>query len=435
MDILNDRYQIQHQLGKKPGRQTLLALDLQTQQQVVIKLLLFGYDFEWDALKLFEREAETLRSIDQPAIPRYLDFFDIELPTARGFALVQSYIEAKSLEEHLSAGRTFSEAEVRQLAERLLEILIYLHNQLPPIIHRDIKPSNILLGDRSGHDVGQVYLVDFGSVQTLVAQEGGTITVVGTYGYMPPEQYGGRSVPASDLYSLGATLIYLLTGKHPADLVQRNFQIQFHTGGISELFVAWLHCMTQPDWIDRPGSAQFSLDMLRSVRLGQAPKALHPIAEAPILGGDRKASNKLIRWAASQYSGFTTGAGAVTSYAVTYLFTPADDRIELRSFGAMAILFVLLGIGMGALNGFVLAKITEQFFVPLRRRQWVYRFHLGALATGLSVAEIALLTNMFNISFGINWQTDLVVLALLAAAIMGSQVFATWYIRQNHKLS
>ena len=83
------------------------------------------------------------------------------------------------------------------------------------------------MGERSGNSVGQVYLVDFGSVQTVLAAEGGTRTVVGTYGYMPPEQFGGRTVPASDLYSLGATLIYLVTGTHPADLPQKDFRIQF----------------------------------------------------------------------------------------------------------------------------------------------------------------------------------------------------------------
>jgi len=220
-----DRYQIQQQLGKKAGRQTFLAIDNETQQPVVIKLLSFNKDFEWDDLKLFEREAETLKSLNHPAIPCYLDFFEVDLPHSKGVALVQSYIPAKSLEAQLKAGRRFSEPEVKQLAIALLEILSYLHSQQPPVIHRDIKPSNILLGERSGNFVGQVYLVDFGSVQTLAATEGGTITVVGTYGYMPPEQFGGRAVPASDLYSLGATLIYLTTGKHPAELPQINLKL------------------------------------------------------------------------------------------------------------------------------------------------------------------------------------------------------------------
>jgi serine/threonine protein kinase len=134
-DRFSSRYQVQQQLGKRAGRKTLLAYDLETQELVVIKLLSFGNDFEWDDLKLFEREAETLKALSHPAIPRYLDYFEIDSPNLKGFALIQSYIEAKSLEEHLKAGRTFSEGDIQQLAKALLQILIYLHRRQPPVIH------------------------------------------------------------------------------------------------------------------------------------------------------------------------------------------------------------------------------------------------------------------------------------------------------------
>ncbi|CDN15618.1 serine/threonine kinase [Richelia intracellularis] len=147
--------------------------------------------------------------MSDPSIPRYLDYFEIkDSPQTQGFALVQTYISAPTLEQNLDSGRTFTEAEIKQIATSILEILIYFHGFNPPVIHRDIKPSNILLGDRSGNSVGQIYLIDFGSVQTDAAKEGGTMTVVRTYGYMPPEQFGSCTVRASDLHSLGATLIY-----------------------------------------------------------------------------------------------------------------------------------------------------------------------------------------------------------------------------------
>jgi len=262
-DRFSSRYEVQQQLGKRAGRRTLLARDIITQELVVIKLLSFGNDFEWDDLKLFEREAETLKALSHPAIPRYLDYFEIDSSNLKGFALVQTYIEAKSLEEHLKAGRTFSEADIKQLAKALLEILIYLHERQPPVIHRDIKPSNILLTNRSGNSVGEVYLVDFGSVQTLAAKEGGTITVVGTYGYMPPEQFGGRAVPASDLYSLGATLIYLVTGKHPADLPQKDLRIQFEqAANVSRAFSNWLKQLSEPSLDRRVASAHEARQVL-----------------------------------------------------------------------------------------------------------------------------------------------------------------------------
>lgn len=266
--ILAQRYEIQQVLGKKTGRRTLLAYDSETDRPVVLKLLRFDSDFEWEHLKLFEREAETLQSLDHPAIPQYLDHFELDAPDCKGFVLVQSYIEARSLEAHIKSGRSFSETELKQLAGDILEILIYLHRQNPPVIHRDIKPSNILLGDRSGNHVGQVYLVDFGSVQTIAAREGGTITIVGTYGYMPPEQFGERAVPASDLYSLGATLIYLATGKHPADLPQRSLRIQFEpiATHLDRKLIQWLQRLVEPDLSRRYSSASIAFAGLKTGR-------------------------------------------------------------------------------------------------------------------------------------------------------------------------
>ncbi|MEH2410290.1 serine/threonine protein kinase [Nostoc sp.] len=271
-DATRLRYEVQQLLGKKAGRRTLLARDLQTQELVVIKLLSFGGDFEWDSLKLFEREAEILKSLSHPLIPHYLNYFEVNLPNIKGFALVQTYIPAQSLEQYLQTGRTFTEAEVKQIAKALLEILVYLHGLYPPVIHRDIKPSNILLGDRSGNSIGQIYLVDFGSVQTVLATESGTRTVVGTYGYMPQEQFGGRTVAASDLYSLGATLIYLVTGTYPADLPQKDFRIQFQqAANLSPSFTNWLKWMIEPSLERRLSSATEAIAALEKPQQTNSP--------------------------------------------------------------------------------------------------------------------------------------------------------------------
>ncbi|WP_138499547.1 serine/threonine protein kinase [Nostoc sp. PA-18-2419] len=282
-EILSDRYQVQQLLGKKAGRRTLLARDLKTQELVVIKLLSFGSDFEWDDLKLFEREAQTLKSLSHPCIPRYLDYFEVNSPTIKGFCLVQTYIPAQTLEQYLQTGRTFTEAEVKQIAKAILEILIYLHGLHPPVIHRDIKPSNILLGDRSGNSVGEVYLIDFGSVQTILATETGTRTIVGTYGYMPQEQFGGRTVAASDLYSLGATLIYLIVGTHPADLPQKDFRIQFEqVGNLSPSFINWLQQMVEPSLEKRLSSATVAIAALEK-----------PQSSSPVLAVSKPHGSKI----------------------------------------------------------------------------------------------------------------------------------------------
>lgn len=257
---LNEHYRITSVLGQQSGRRTFLA-EAADQTLVVIKLVLFGPDFDWADLKLFEREAETLKSLDHPAIPKYLDSFEVDTPLGKGFALVQTYIEAQSLESWVTGGRQFQEADLQPMARALLSILYYLHSCYPAVVHRDIKPSNILLSKASAEQPAKLYLIDFASVQA--AQKDGTMTIVGTYGYMPPEQFSGRAKPASDLYSLGATLIYLATGKHPTEFMQDNLTLDFASHvRFSPSFTRWLTQITQPNISQRIASAQLALRQL-----------------------------------------------------------------------------------------------------------------------------------------------------------------------------
>ncbi|MFK8184394.1 MAG: serine/threonine protein kinase [Phormidesmis sp.] len=260
--MLGDRYQVTALLGKQTGRRTLLTTDTQTGATVVVKLVLFGPDFTWEELTLFQREAETLKSLSHPAIPNYLDSFELRTPLGKGFALVQSYIQAKSLEAWVTEGRRFSESELQPIALSLLSILKYLHSHSPTVIHRDIKPSNILLSAATDTTPAKLFLIDFGAVQT--AQIDGTMTIVGTYGYMPPEQFGGRAKPASDLYSLGATLLYLATGKHPTQLSQDSLKLEFSKlVRFSTSFSQWLTQLTHPDLSQRTSSAEQAIQQLR----------------------------------------------------------------------------------------------------------------------------------------------------------------------------
>lgn len=261
--VLNQRYRLCEKLSQKPGSQTFLATDLSNDTSVVVKLLLFDAEFTWESLRLFEREAAALKALNHPAIPAYLDFADVTIGDRKGFLLAQTYIEAPSLQDWLQQGRSFSEAELQQIAKTTLDILAYLHSRQPSVIHRDIKPSNVLLTDRSGHQPGQIYLVDFGAIQG--PQQTGTITIVGTYGYMPLEQFGGRAVPASDLYSLGATLVYLATGQHPADLPQQDMRLQFADRvQLSAAFAHWLQWLLEPDVGQRPQTVAIALEYFDS---------------------------------------------------------------------------------------------------------------------------------------------------------------------------
>jgi serine/threonine protein kinase len=262
--ILQERYQIESLLGRYSGRRTFLAIDQQTQQSVVIKILLFGPDFTWDDLKLFQREAEVLETLQHPHIPRYLDSFEVELQEGKGFALVQSYIPAPSLQQWLDRGRTFSEPDLEAITIQLLEILADLHARQPAVVHRDIKPSNILLSeDRSAHSPGQIYLVDFGSVQTAIKE--GTRTVVGTYGYMPPEQFGGITTPAADIYALGATLIHLATGIAPSNLPQKSLRPHFEDRvTLKPHYRQWLQKTLAPHQEERWQNAPQALTALKT---------------------------------------------------------------------------------------------------------------------------------------------------------------------------
>lgn len=265
--ILGDRYQVEKQLGRQYGRWTLLAHDLVNDDSVILKLIFIDDELRSDDLKLFNREVETLRSINHPATPRYLGYFEIDLPKdGKALALVQSYIEGISIDKYLDKGRTFTEKEAKRIAKSVLKILTYLHNHEPPIIHRDIKPSNILFSNQPGKPRTQVCLVDFGSVKSIKMSNPASYTIVGTDGYMPPEQMGGRAVKGSDLYSLGTTLVTLVTGIKSADLPRRRGMIYFETlDELSEPFADWLSQMTQPDLHQRFDSAEEALAALRSI--------------------------------------------------------------------------------------------------------------------------------------------------------------------------
>ncbi|WP_242071995.1 serine/threonine-protein kinase [Nostoc sp. FACHB-110] len=234
-----------------------MARDLSRQEKVVIKLLCFNDQVHWENVRLFEREGKVLKELQHPQIPQYQNYFCVE-EQLLWFGLVQEYIPAWSLKELLAQGKIFTEVEARKIAKDVLNILVYLHGLSPPVIHRDIKPSNLLLSED-----GQIYLIDFGAVQDNAARAGATFTVVGTYGYAPLEQFGGRASAASDIYALGATLIHLLTGIAPADLPNLDSRFRFaHLVNLNPGFVRWLEQMTQPNLGKRFSSAEEALTVL-----------------------------------------------------------------------------------------------------------------------------------------------------------------------------
>jgi hypothetical protein len=375
--VLHDRYCIQSLLGRQTGRRTFVASDLQTELSVVVKLLLFSPDFTWDDLKLFEREAEVLKSLAHPAIPKYLDCFEVETKLGKGFALVQTYIEARSLKDWIQSGRTFSEEDIKAIAKKLLGILHYLHNRQPPVVHRDIKPSNILLGNLRGNSPGQVYLIDFGSVQTAV--HGGTRTIVGTYGYMPPEQFGGQSTPASDIYAIGATLIYLATGQHPDQLPQREMRILFEDiVNLSPHLIDWLKWLTEP-----------STDL----RLKSASEALKALEKSNL----RKSS-------------------------LARVAKPAGSKVRVTNTRQMfEILIPPRGFHLGLMVSVAVAFMWNSYFVLWYARAW---YALAFLASHSGAWLIALCgITLLSIGLGIIWSILFTLLGKVRLRITQSEIF------------
>jgi serine/threonine protein kinase len=250
--IIDNRYQLRSLLGEGGNGVTYLAERLTDKQAVAIKMLSLQHLDDWKHLDLFEREAQVLAQLNHPQIPKYLEYFHVDTDKDRVFYIVQQLAPGKPLNEWVKDGWCASEAEIKNIIKQLLDILQYLQTNTPPLIHRDIKPQNIIRNSD-----GQIFLVDFGSVQNIYHD---TImrssTVMGTYGYMAPEQFRGQVVPATDLYSLAATALYLLTRRSPADLPAERLSIKFkHQVQISESFANWLETALSPDVGDRFPSA------------------------------------------------------------------------------------------------------------------------------------------------------------------------------------
>jgi serine/threonine protein kinase len=258
-DVLNNRYKMISVLGRGGMATTYASEDLISNQAVAIKVLSLRQASEWKAIELFEREAKVLANLNHPQIPKYLDYFHIDLESDRRFYLVQGLIEGQSLAAIIESGERTNEAEVKEIAKQILNVLCYLHELLPPVVHRDIKPQNLIRRPN-----GAIAVVDFGAVQDVYRHTiSGGSTFVGTYGYMAPEQFRGQASCASDLYGLGATLLFLLTQRSPADLPQTRMKIDVRTcTSVSLEFTDWLEQVIEPATEDRFLSARTAIEAL-----------------------------------------------------------------------------------------------------------------------------------------------------------------------------
>ncbi len=210
--LLSERYEIVKRLGKGGMGSVYLAKDqrlsntLRAVKQMVVEFI--DMDQYTKAIDDFRREAEVLSSLDHPSIPSIYDYFVQE----GYYYLVMKCVTGDDLENILEScpNGHIDEIQVTKWGIQLCDVLQYIHSRNPPIIYRDMKPANVMYDK----DTDRVYLIDFG-IARFVAPSQANVTAIGTVGYAPPELFIGMVTPASDVYSLGATLVHLLVGHCP----------------------------------------------------------------------------------------------------------------------------------------------------------------------------------------------------------------------------
>ncbi len=208
------RFVINGVLGRGAQGTTYEAVDKQQGELVALKRFSIRHARNWKDVELAEREAAVLARLTHPSLPRYVAHFEED----GALYLAMEKVEGKTLRALRDTG-DFSQQDVVRLLWESAATLDYLHSRSPAVIHRDIKPSNVIR-----RPDGSFALVDFGSVRHHLNPTDGS-TVVGTFGYMAPEQFQGRAMPATDTYALAATALSMLAGSDPDQLPHQGLAI------------------------------------------------------------------------------------------------------------------------------------------------------------------------------------------------------------------
>ncbi len=253
----NDRYAVIRLLGEGSQAATFEAVDKKEGKPVAIKRFRVRGAKSWKEVELAEREARVLAGLSHPGLPKYVEHFEEN----GELFLVTEKIEGENLHSLQKRGVTLGQDDIVQFLRETAEMLDYLHGRSPPVVHRDIKPSNVMR-----RPDGSFALIDFGAVRDKMKPEGGS-TVVGTFGFMAPEQFQGRAMPASDVYAVGATALVMMTGRQPEDLPHKGLALDVPAvlGKTAHpTLVSALSAMLEPDPDKRAGQIGPLLGDLRN---------------------------------------------------------------------------------------------------------------------------------------------------------------------------
>lgn len=213
--LYEGRYEILEKIGGGGQGNAYLAETMEGDSVVLKETVLpvfVDINVRKSALSQFENEARLLKELHHDKIVQLVDFF---VEDHRSY-LVLEHINGKSLRSLVKENGAFAQESVLDLAKQMAEILAYLHNLNPPVVHRDFSPDNLIL-----RDDGTLKLIDFNVAKQMI-ESTTSGTVVGKHAYLPPEQFRGMPVPASDIYAMGATLHYLLCGLDPEPISQSS---------------------------------------------------------------------------------------------------------------------------------------------------------------------------------------------------------------------
>lgn len=263
-DIIKNKYEIIKKINKGFLSDTFLIQDIFNKNKFILKYTnIKKYDTK--IIRIFEKEFSLLSNLSNKNIPKVIEYFSIEKDNNLELFIINEYIEGQNLYELIKSGKYFNEKEVINILDSIIEVLDYLHSFSPPILHRDIKPQNIMYSKNNN-----IYLIDFGASKEIILnnENQSLSTIIGTQSYMPIEQFQGKCLPSSDIYSLGLTIIYLLSHKEPFSLDKKGLKYYFEKDvNISKGFTKILNKMIDPDFSKRYSSVKelkSDLDNLKS---------------------------------------------------------------------------------------------------------------------------------------------------------------------------
>ncbi|MBR3834168.1 MAG: protein kinase [Lachnospiraceae bacterium] len=248
--VLDGKYEIWKEVGRGGMSIVYLARDNRLNKQWAVKEIKNdGSKSTTTLLKGLEREANILKNVDHPVLPRIVDIINQE----GTIYVVMDFIEGTTIQDRLKKEGAQPQDLVIEWGLQLASALDYLHNMNPPVIYRDMKPSNVMIKPEGG-----VKLIDFGTAKEYIIENNADTTALGTRGYAAPEQFGdsqGRGIyktdARTDIYNLGATLYHIVTGKNPCEPPYEMKPIREWNPALSTGLEKIILKCTQPDPNDR----------------------------------------------------------------------------------------------------------------------------------------------------------------------------------------